>query len=72
MTDVLDIPVEAIRVAEWHPTPDASGPPTQVHLLIEGGDVPLMAIRFKGPDTLAKVAAALVVHGQNVFGDSFK
>lgn len=65
---VFVAPVEALRVREWHPTPDASGPPTQVHLVVEDEDGPVLVVRFKSRASLHKLVAALGVHGANVFG----
>lgn len=63
--------IAEIEVAEWHPLPDGEGPPTQVHMAIrlEGNHVPLVA-RFKGPDTLGALIAALREHRDNVWPDA--
>ena len=67
----LLIDIEEIGVFEYHPLPDGKGKPTEVHMLlhIEGlDDIPLL-MRFKGPDTLDRIVAALVKHRVNVFGN---
>ena len=67
--EFLEGDIESLLVMEWHPLPDGEGDPTQVHFMVTvaGLNMPLV-LRFKGPRTLDKVIAALVVHRQNVWG----
>lgn len=62
-------PIESVEVAEWHPTPDGTGRPEQVHLLIHipGLDCPL-ALRMKSGAAVDAIADALAEHRRNVFG----
>ena len=66
----VEIRLDSIEVATWHPLPDGRGGPTQVHLsMMAGGlDMP-MVMRFKGPGTLDALISALAVHRYNVWPD---
>ena len=66
----LEIKLDSIEVAEWHPLPGGQGKPTQVHIsmVIDGVDVPLV-MRFKGPGTLDALISALAVHRLHVWPD---
>ena len=62
------IDIDEIEVIEW--CPNATGTnPTQVWMImrVKGHDVPLV-MRFKGPETLDAVIAALTSHRIGVFG----
>lgn len=58
----------SIEVLSWHPTPEPTGLPTQVHLRFPLGDAKVV-FRFKGPGTLDNLIAALVDHRRDVFGE---
>lgn len=60
--------VEEINVHEWHPTPDGSGPPEQVHMEIvaKGFPSPLL-MRFKGPGSIGRLILALRKHRDAVW-----
>jgi hypothetical protein len=61
--DIVDV-----NVAEWHELPDGQGPPSQVHMTITVRNIPFpLVMRFKGPETLDKIVAALVKHRNNVW-----
>ena len=66
----LEIRLDSIDVAEWHPLANGQGKPTQVHvsMVIDGVDVPLV-MRFKGPGTLDALISALAAHRFHVWPD---
>jgi hypothetical protein len=60
--------IDQIHVSEWHPLPDGQGPPEQVHMTIRIKRVPYpVVMRFKGPQTLDGLIAALQEHRDNVW-----
>jgi hypothetical protein len=64
------VDVKEIEVIEWIPNAEGKGDPTEVWLIqrIEGRDEPIV-LRFKGPDTLDAIIAALTKHRIGVFGE---
>ncbi len=54
--------IEKISVAPWHELPDAQGPATQLHLLIElkGTSMPLI-LRIKSADAADAIIEALTL-----------
>lgn len=60
--------IESLEIASWCPTPDASGPATQVHMTIrlKGIDLPLI-MRFKGPATLGLLIDKLTEYRREVW-----
>lgn len=67
MTALVPIDVDGIRIASWCPTPDASGPPTQVHVVIDIDAETSMVLRFKSPRGLSRFIKTLCDHGQEVW-----
>lgn len=65
--DYYESQPEGFEVYSWCPTPEPTVPPTQVHLIIPIGGGKLV-FRFKGPDTLDRLIAALQFHRKDVFG----
>ena len=65
--DYYEVP-EEINVRTWYPTPDASGPPKQVHLHFGKSPGPIFAVRFKGPRGLDRMIDALISHREEVWG----
>ena len=63
--DYYEGKVDGFEVFSWCPTPQPTVPPTQVHLHIPlaGGKI---VFRFKGPDTLDRLIAALQDHRKDV------
>jgi hypothetical protein len=63
--------VKDIQINEWHPTPDGTGPATQVHLVIRfyGIGCPFVW-RFKGPESLGQIIAAFTRHRASVWPDA--
>ncbi len=61
--------VTEISVNEWHPTPDGSGPPEQVHLWIRLADFehPLI-MRIRSPKTIDELIVSLITHRKGVWG----
>ena len=64
--DYYEVP-ESIDVYSWCPTPDASGPATQVHLHFGKAPGPVFVVRFKSRSAIDKLIAALMWHGNEVF-----
>ena len=60
--------VEEIDIGQWVPTPDGSGPPTQVHmeLKVRGMSAPFV-MRFKGPETISLLIEQLTRHRDEVW-----
>lgn len=59
------------NIYEWHPTPDGSGKPTQVHLVANYYGVPQPFVwRFKGPETIGQIILALSRHRKSVWPDA--
>lgn len=58
---------EGFDVYSWCPTPEPTVPPTQVHLHVRVGGGRIV-VRFKGPDSLDRLIAALQEHRKDVFG----
>ena len=56
-------------IFSWCPTPEPTVPPTQVHLHVRIGRTGRVIVRFKGPDTLDRLIAALSDHRREVFGE---
>lgn len=65
--DYYEVMVDAINIYSWCPTPEPTVPPTQVHLHLPIGGH-LAIIRFKSPETLDRVIAALIDHRRDVWG----
>ena len=63
------LPVEALRVCSWCPTPDASGPATQVHLVVDLGvpGITAFAVRLKSRRAVDELIAALEVNREHVW-----
>jgi hypothetical protein len=59
-----------VHVYSWCPTPDGSGPATQVHLHIGTPPGPVMVIRLKSALVTDEVVAALQEHRALVWGKS--
>lgn len=61
---------DGFDVYSWSPAPasDPSGKLTQVHLHAHIGDLGRVVVRFKGPNTLDRLIAALLEHRANVWG----
>lgn len=57
-----------VNVYSWCPTPDGSGPPTQVHLHIGNPPGPVMVIRLKSARVTDEIIAALQEHRECVWG----
>ena len=68
--EFLEIRLDFLNIAEWHPLPFGQGDPTEVHLsmVVDGIPAPLI-VRFKGPGTLDALISALAVHRFNVWPD---
>lgn len=59
-----------ITIAQWHPTSDASGPPTQVHVILENDPesfMPSMTVRFKSREGLERFVADLLANADAVW-----
>lgn len=68
LAGVAYLNIEDINIAEFHELPDGQGPPSQVHMTINVRGIPIpLVMRFKGPDTLDSIVAALVKHRNNVW-----
>ena len=65
--DYYEVP-EEIHVYSWCPTPDGTGPATQVHLHFGKAPGPVFVIRFKGPNGLDTIIDALTEHREDVWG----
>lgn len=63
---------EEIAVAPWFPTPDASGDPTQVHIIISPDQKEnfTIVLRFKGPDSLGEIIHALMTYRNDIWPDA--
>jgi hypothetical protein len=60
--------IEEITVAEWCPTPDGSGPPQQVHMVLTvKGFEHQLVMRFKSPRTIGRLILNLRKHRDNVW-----
>lgn len=66
--DYYEVPEGGFSIYSWCPKADGSGPVTQVHLHLNASFGKVM-VRFKGPDTLDGVIAALIKHRQDVWGE---
>jgi len=63
--------IESLDVAEWCPTPDGSGRPEQVHLVITVAGAPApLRMRFKSARTIGRLINALRKHRDNVWPQS--
>jgi hypothetical protein len=60
--------IEGYTVAEWHPTPDGSGPPTALCIILDLGSVQAVW-RFKSSNAVDTLIAALERHRDNVWPD---
>lgn len=59
---------DGLQVFSWCPTPDASGPATQVHVHIPVPEVNATFIaRFHSPHTLTEFINALISHRDDVW-----
>lgn len=59
---------ENINVFSWCPTPDGTGPATQVHMVLAVPGVNAnFVMRFHSPHTLTKLIDALVFHRDDVW-----
>jgi hypothetical protein len=65
--DYYEVP-EEVHVYSWCPTPDGTGPATQVHLHFGKAPGPIFVIRFKGSGTIGHLIDALTEHRDNVWG----
>jgi hypothetical protein len=66
--DPLAVPVEEIRVAEWHPDLEPGRTePTQVHILISAPRVQI-TVRLKSAQVCDELIAALKEHRRGVWG----
>jgi hypothetical protein len=65
--DYYEVP-EELNVYSWCPSPDGTGPATQVHLHIGKPPSPVLVVRFKGPKTLDAIIQALNEHRIDVWG----
>ena len=65
---VVSFDVRDVHIYEWHPTPDGTGPATQVHLVLTfyGIETPF-TWRFKSPETLGQIIAAFQRHRKSVW-----
>ena len=75
---VLEGRIDSLHGFTW--VPEGGDHPTQVHLLIEAQEVGLSGlplasgrkqytvVRFKGPDTLRQLVAALIEHAAPIWG----
>lgn len=65
-----------VEIAAWCPDDEAKLPPEQVHFIIHWpaplADLPPMAIRFKGPDTLGFFIEELIKYRREVWPGSEK
>ena len=60
--------IESLDVYEWCPTPDASGPPEQVHVVVNVRGFPApFVLRFKSPRTIGRFINNLRKHRDNVW-----
>jgi hypothetical protein len=59
---------EQLNVYSWCPTPDGSGPATQVHLHFGTPPGIVGVMRFKSPRTLDRIIDALIDHREDVWG----
>lgn len=63
MTGVAFLEIEAIKVVNWHPTRDGSGPATQVHLCMRVKGYPnMLVMRFMSPRTIGRLITNLKKH----------
>jgi hypothetical protein len=60
--------IESYTVAEWHPTPDGSGPPTALCVILDLGSVKAVW-RFHTSQAVDTLIAALERHRDNVWPD---
>ena len=66
--DVYDGEPGGFVVGLWCPTPDQTGPATQVHMIADIPAVGRACWRFKGPGTLDRFIATLIRGRVDVFG----
>jgi hypothetical protein len=59
--------VDEYEVVEWHPTPDGTGQPTQVHLLLELPQLGTAVVRIKSAAALNQLCEVLQKHGRQVW-----
>lgn len=57
-----------VHLFSWCPTPDGTGPATQVHMHVGSPPGNVAYIRFKSPRTLDAVIDALIEHREDVWG----
>lgn len=65
--EVFLAPSEGLHVVSWCPTPDGTGKPQQVHLLVPIGHDATIAIRFKSRAAVQSIIDALADHGDDVW-----
>ena len=65
--DHYEIPEEGYTVGAWCPTPDGTGPVTQVHFILHAsfGDI---VIRLKSPDAADELISLLERYRKEVWG----
>ena len=63
-------PVNGYTVAQYHDTPDGTGPPSQVHFLLNVPSVSKLPIivRLKSAGAIDALIAALIEHREGVWG----
>jgi hypothetical protein len=67
--DYLAVP-EEYNVYSWCPTPDGTGPATQVHLHFGKEPDPIFVIRIKSAAALDALIQTLQEHREDVWGKS--
>jgi hypothetical protein len=59
-----------VSILPWYPTPDASGDPTQVHVIIDQDDGRGAVIRFHSSDGVDRFVGDLLDVRRKVWGES--
>lgn len=59
----------SMNVCSWCPTPDGSGPPTQVHVHLGRAPGNVMTVRLKSAEVCDALIEALQIHRKDVWGE---
>lgn len=67
--NIVPVEVDSITIANWCPSPDGTGRPQQVHVLLDicGLEEVSIAIRFKSRRGLDNFVADLLSHANDVW-----
>lgn len=71
----VPLPGIGVDVRTWHPTRDATGPATQVHLVIPidaGPESPCLVVRLKTAAGVRHLVDALLDHAADVWPEDFR